>query len=43
MLVNRVPLPKSPAALQDRAEEALAALGVNLSEIAHSASGVGLL
>jgi serine/threonine-protein kinase len=42
ILINRVPMPKPPAALEDRAMEALAALGVNLSEIAYSASGVGL-
>jgi serine/threonine-protein kinase len=39
MLINRIPTPKSPAALQDRAVEALAKLGY--APGAHSAWGLG--
>ena len=39
ILLNRVPLPKPPAALEDRAKEALAALGVNPSEIGRQRVG----
>jgi len=41
MLVNRIPSPKSPAALQDRAEEALAKLGYGGTSVAQ-AFGLGL-
>ena len=40
MFVNRVPMPKSPEALEDRAVEALAKLGYDASG-AHSKTGVG--
>jgi tRNA A-37 threonylcarbamoyl transferase component Bud32 len=42
ILLNRVPLPKPPAALQDRAEEALASLGYDLAGAVDTASGLGL-
>ena len=42
ILLNRVPLPKPPAALQDRAQEALASLGFDPATAVDSASGLGL-
>jgi hypothetical protein len=41
-IVNRVPLPKPPAALEDRAQEALVSLGYTLPPGGNSASGFGL-
>jgi serine/threonine-protein kinase len=41
MLINRIPTPKSPAALQDRAEEALGKLGYG-SETSDRAFGLGV-
>jgi serine/threonine-protein kinase len=41
MMINRVPPAKSPAALQDRAEEALHKLGYG-DNVAYRASGMGL-
>jgi eukaryotic-like serine/threonine-protein kinase len=41
ILVNRVPLPKPPAALQDRAQEALATLGFDARDVADDAAGFG--
>ena len=41
MMVNRVPPAKSPAALQDRAEEALRKLGYG-DGVVHTASGMGI-
>ena len=41
-LLNRVPLPKPPAALEDRAQEALVALGYPLPARANAASGFGI-
>jgi serine/threonine protein kinase len=41
-IVNRVPLPKPPAALEDRAQEALVALGYPLPSRGNSASGFGV-
>jgi len=42
ILLNRVPLPKPPAALEDRAQEALASLGFDPAGAADTASGFGL-
>ena len=42
ILLNRVPLPKPPAALQDRAQEALASLGFDPAAAVDTASGLGL-
>ncbi len=42
ILLNRVPLPKPPAALVDRAQEALASLGFDPAGAADTASGLGL-
>ncbi len=41
LIVNRVPLPKPPEALEDRAQEALVALGYPLAARGDSASGFG--
>ena len=41
-MVNRVPLPKPPAALADRAQEALVALGYSPPARGNSASGFGI-
>jgi serine/threonine-protein kinase len=41
ILLNRVPLPKPPAALEDRAQETLAALGYG-SRVVDTASGIGV-
>ena len=41
ILLNRVPLPKPPAALEDRAREALASLGYG-TNVVDSATGLGL-
>ena len=42
MLLNRVPLPKPPAALEDRAQEALTSLGFDPAGAVDRASGLGL-
>jgi serine/threonine-protein kinase len=42
ILLNRVPMPKPPAALEDRAMEALSTLGYGAANIADRASGLGL-
>jgi hypothetical protein len=42
ILLNRLPLPKPPAALEDRAKEALAALGVDVANAVDTASGLGV-
>jgi Protein kinase domain len=42
ILLNRVPMPKPPAALEDRALEALATLGYGADTIVDSASGLGI-
>ena len=42
ILLNRVPLPKAPAVLQDRAQEALASLGYDPARAVDTASGLGL-
>ena len=42
ILLNRLPLPKPPAALQDRAEEALASLGYDVAAAVDTASGLGV-
>jgi tRNA A-37 threonylcarbamoyl transferase component Bud32 len=42
ILLNRLPLPKPPAALQDRAQEALASLGFDPAAAVDTASGLGL-
>jgi serine/threonine-protein kinase len=42
ILLNRVPLPKPPEALEDRAREALASLGFDPAAAVDAASGLGL-
>ena len=42
ILLNRVPMPKPPAALEDRAMEALSTLGYGDANIADRASGLGI-
>jgi Protein kinase domain len=42
ILLNRVPMPKPPAALEDRAKEALGSLGFDRNAAVDTASGLGL-
>jgi serine/threonine-protein kinase len=42
ILLNRVPMPKPPAALEDRALEALSTLGYGAANIADRVSGLGI-